>query len=430
MEIKRDFYLNKLLSKKHSGFIKVITGIRRCGKSYLLNEIFCNKLIDEGVDENQIIKFAFDSVDSLELIDESPIVLAKEKRLVDPKKFIDYIASKLNPDKMNYILLDEIQLLDCFESVLNSYLRMNNVDVYVTGSNAKLLAKDIITEFAGRGDEIRMYPLSLKEYMQTTDSDKYQALSEYMLYGGIPLVVLEEDKNEKAKILKSLFSEIYLRDIYLRYKIKNESEMDDLLNMLSSSIGSLTNPQKLKNTFSTVMGSNITANTIRNYIEYLEDSFMISSANRYDIKGKSYISTPKKYYFSDLGLRNSRINFRQFEETHSMENVIFNELCMRGYNVDVGVVPFVDRQESTIKKKQLEIDFVCNLGSKRYYIQSSYSIPDMDKYVAETRGLRKIDDSFKKIIITHDLTPEHYDENGILHLNIYDFLLKDNALEF
>lgn len=430
MEIQRDFYLNKLMSKRHNGLVKIITGIRRCGKTYLLNELFYNKLIDSGVACEQIIRFAFDSADSLDLIGENPIDLAKEKRLVDPKKFMNYISSQLIADKMNYILLDEIQLLDCFESVLNGYLRMKNVDVYVTGSNAKLLSKDIITEFAGRGYEIHMSPLSFKEFMSASNTEKYEALSEYMLYGGIPLVVLEPDSTEKANILRSLFDEIYFKDINLRYNIKNPSELEELVNILSSSIGSLTNPEKLKNTFKTVKGSNITASTIRNYIEYLEDSFLIESAYRYDIKGKSYISTPKKYYFSDLGLRNSRINFRQFEETHSMENVIYNELCMRGYSVDVGVVPITDMQDGRLKKRQLEIDFVCNLGSKRYYIQSAYSIPDEEKYNQETRGFRKIGDSFKKIVITHDFTPMHYDDNGILHLNVYDFLLKENALEY
>lgn len=429
MEIKRDFYLNKLISRKNNGLIKVITGIRRCGKSYLLNTIFYNYLIEQDVDQNHIIRFAFDSADDLYLIGENLIKVEKEKRRIDPEKFMAYIRSKTTDKGMYYLLLDEVQMLDCFESVLNSYLRKDNIDVYVTGSNAKFLSKDIITEFAGRGDEIHMYPLNFSEFMSIYKGDKYEGLSEYMLYGGIPLVVLREGVNDKAAVLKNLFSEIYIRDIYNRNKIRNKGELEDLLNILSSSIGSLTNPEKLKNTFRTVKKSKITSNTVKKYLDCFEDSFLIESAQRYDIRGKAYIETPKKYYFSDLGLRNARIDFRQFEQTHAMENVIYNELRMRGYSVDVGVVTIAEKRNGKVTRKQLEVDFVCNMGSVRYYIQSAYSIPDEEKLIQETRPFRKIDDSFKKIVITRDVVPKHYNEHGILTLNIYDFLLEPSSIE-
>ena len=424
MEIRRDLYLNKLIKRKNNGLIKVVTGIRRCGKSYLLNNLFYNHLIESGVATDHIIRFAFDSADDLYLIGESLIQIEKEKRGVDPEKFMAYIRSQIVDNRMYYLLLDEIQLLDCFETVLNGYLRKDNMDVFVTGSNAKLLSKDIITQFAGRGDEVHMYPLSFAEFMTIYKGDKYAGLEEYMLYGGIPIVVLREDANEKASTLANLFTEIYLRDITQRNRVKNIGELEDLLNILSSSIGLLTNPEKLKNTFKSVKKSKITSQTIKKYIDYFEDSFLIESALRYDIKGKSYIETPKKYYFSDLGLRNARINFRQFEPTHSMENVIYNELKMRGYNVDVGVIATTEKNhEGKVVRKQLEVDFVCNLGSSRYYIQSAYSLPDETKRTQEIRPFRKIDDSFKKIVITKDFVHPYYDDYGILTVNIYDFLL-------
>lgn len=374
-EIRRDFYLDKLIKRKNNGLIKVITGIRRCGKSYLLNNIFFHHLLDNGVDADHIIRFAFDSADDLYLIGESLIQIEKEKRGADPEKFMEYIRSKVIDEGMYYLLLDEVQMLDCFEAVLNGYLRKDNMDIFVTGSNAKLLSKDIATEFAGRGDEI------------------------------------------------------YIQDITKRNRVKNIRELEDLLNILSSAIGSLTNPEKLKNTFKTVKKSKITANTIKKYLDYFEDSFLIESAQRFDIKGKAYIETPKKYYFSDLGLRNARINFRQFEQTYSMENVIYNELRMRGYSVDVGVIPIAEKdKDGKVNRKQLEIDFVCNLGSSRYYIQSAYSLPNEAKRTQEIRPFRKIDDSFKKIIITKDIVQPHYDEYGILTVNIYDFLLDRECL--
>lgn len=430
MEIRRDYYLEKLIKRKNNGLIKVVTGIRRCGKSFLLNNLFYHHLLESGVDTDHIIRFAFDSADDLHLIGESLIQMRKEKRGADPEKFTAYIRTKVADGGMYYLLLDEIQMLDCFEAVLNGYLRKENMDIFVTGSNAKLLSKDIATEFAGRGDEIHMYPLSFSEFMSVYRGDKYTGLSEYMLYGGIPLVVLRDDANDKAAALENLFSEIYIRDICRRNRVRNVGELEDLLNILSSAIGSLTNPEKLKNTFKTAKKSRITSTTIQKYLTFFEDSFLIESAQRYDIRGKAYIETPKKYYFSDLGLRNARINFRQFEQTHSMENVIYNELRMRGYHVDVGVVPIAEKDaEGKAIRKQLEVDFVCNLGSSRYYIQSAYSLPDEAKRAQEIRPFRKIDDSFKKIIITKDIVPPYYDEYGILTLNIYDFLLDPKSIE-
>ena len=398
MEIRRDFYLNKLIKRKNNGMIKVITGIRRCGKSYLLNNLFYHHLLESGVDTDHIIRFAFDSAEDLYMIGESLIQIEKEKRGVDPEKFMAYVRSKVVGEGMYYLLLDEIQMLDCFEAVLNGYLRKDNMDVFVTGSNAKLLSKDIATEFAGRGDEVHMYPLSFAEFMTIYNGDKYMGLSEYMLYGGIPLVVLREGANDKAVVLQNLFNEIYLRDITKRNRVKNIGELEDLLNILSSAIGSPTNPEKLKNTFKTVKKSRITSATIKKYLDYFEDSFLIESAQRYDIKGK--------------------------------ENVIYNELRMRGYGVDVGVIPIAERnQEGKVIRKQLEVDFVCNLGSSRYYIQSAYSLPDEAKRTQEIRPFRKIDDSFKKIVVTKDIVQPHYDEYGILTVNIYDFLLDPQILE-
>lgn len=429
MEIARDYYLNKLIAHKHNGMIKIITGLRRCGKSYLLNTLLYKHLLVEGVEEKHIIRFAFDSADDLALIGENLVQIAKEKRGVNPEKFISYINSITTSDDFYYLLLDEVQLMDCFEPVLNGYLRRNNMDVFVTGSNAKFLSKDIITEFSGRGDEIHMYPLSFAEFMTVYDGDKYSGLAEYMLYGGIPLVVLDKNREEKAMMLQNLFQEIYITDILKCNKIKNVGELEDLLNILSSAIGSLTNPEKLKNTFKSVKNSNITAKTIKKYIDCFEDSFLVDSAKRYDIKGRAYIETPKKYYSSDLGLRNALINFRQCKQTHAMENIIYNELRMRGYNVDVGLVTVNEKDESgKIIRKQLEVDFVCNLVSLRYYIQSAYSLPDEEKRNQEIRPFRKIDDSFKKIIITKDIVIPYYDEYGIFTISIYDFLLNPDIL--
>lgn len=430
MVIKRDYYLNKLISRKGNGLIKIITGIRRCGKSFLLNKIFYDHLIESGVDDEHIIRFAFDNGDDLMEIGENLFDLEKEKRPVDPEKFLKYIRGKLKDESMYYLLLDEVQRLGEFEAVLNGFLYKDNVDVFVTGSNAKFLSKDVITEFAGRGDECRMYPLSFSEFMSIYDGDRYTALAEYMYYGGIPLVVLRKNEEEKSRILENLFTEIYIRDIQKRNRIRNVGELEDTLNVLSSTIGSLTNPDRLKNTFKSVKKSKITSNTIRKYIDCFEDSFLLDSAVRYDIKGRAYISTPVKYYFTDLGLRNARLSFRQVEESHLLENLIFNELKMRGYNVDVGVVVTSGRNSNNrVVRSQLEVDFVCNRAGKTYYIQSAYALPDCGKREAEKRPLLKINDSFKKVIITRDIVKPLYDENGILTMDIFDFLLDPESLD-
>ena len=415
MEINRNRYLNTLLRKRNNGLIKIITGIRRCGKSYLLGTIFKNALIDEGVPENHILHMSLDSFEN--------------EKYLNPKEFYTWATEKITDNKTYYFLLDEIQLMDRFESVLNGLNEKPNVEVYVTGSNAKFLSKDIATEFAGRGDEIHMYPLSFSEFKSVYNGDNQHALQEYMLWGGIPLVVLAAEE-DKAKLLKTLFEETYIRDIILKHKIRNQRELEDLLNILSSSIGSLTNPEKLMNTFRTVKKSKITANTISKYIEYCEDSFLVESAKRYDIKGKAYIETPQKYYFTDLGLRNVRLGFRQNEPTHIMENIIYNELKIRGFEIDIGVVPVIEKNEKAMSvKKQLEIDFICTMGMKKYYIQSAYSLPDSTKREQEIRPFIKSGDSFKKIVITNDITHPVYDDNGILTINFLDFLNNESILE-
>lgn len=416
MEIRRDIYLNKLISKKHNGLIKVVTGMRRCGKSYLLFNLFKEYLVNEGVNENHIIEIAFDSFEN--------------RKYRDPEVLFPYLMEKIADKEMYYVLLDEVQMLDDFESVLNSLGRKKNVDVYVTGSNAKFLSKDIITEFRGRGDEVHMYPLTYSEFMSVYDGDKQEGWRDYVLFGGIPLVLGFETADQKSDFLKSLFEETYISDITGRNNIRNKAELEELLNILSSAIGSLTNPSKLSATFKSVKNKTISKETIIKYIDYLKDSFLIDSAIRYDIKGKKYINTPSKYYFTDLGLRNARLNFRQVEETHAMENVIFNELKVRGYNVDVGVVVMneVDKNGKKIRK-QLEVDFVCNKGSKRFYIQSAYALPDKEKMEQEQRPLVNTGDGFKKIIITKDAVAPLYNDEGILVMSIYDFLLNPDSME-
>ena len=416
MEIRRDIYLNKLISKKHNGLIKVVTGMRRCGKSYLLFNLFKEYLVNEGVNENHIIEIAFDSFEN--------------RKYRDPEVLFPYLMEKIADKEMYYVLLDEVQMLDDFESVLNSLGRKKNVDVYVTGSNAKFLSKDIITEFRGRGDEVHMYPLTYSEFMSVYDGDKQEGWRDYVLFGGIPLVLGFETADQKSDFLKSLFEETYISDIIGRNNIRNKAELEELLNILSSAIGSLTNPSKLSATFKSVKNKTISKETIIKYIDYLKDSFLIDSAIRYDIKGKKYINTPSKYYFTDLGLRNARLNFRQVEETHAMENVIFNELKVRGYNVDVGVVVMneVDKNGKKIRK-QLEVDFVCNKGSKRFYIQSAYALPDKEKMEQEQRPLVNTGDGFKKIIITKDAVAPLYNDEGILVMSIYDFLLNPDSME-
>ena len=416
MEIRRDIYLNKLISKKHNGLIKVVTGMWRCGKSYLLFNLFKEYLVNEGVNENHIIEIAFDSFEN--------------RKYRDPEVLFPYLMEKIADKEMYYVLLDEVQMLDDFESVLNSLGRKKNVDVYVTGSNAKFLSKDIITEFRGRGDEVHMYPLTYSEFMSVYDGDKQEGWRDYVLFGGIPLVLGFETADQKSDFLKSLFEETYISDITGRNNIRNKAELEELLNILSSAIGSLTNPSKLSATFKSVKNKTISKETIIKYIDYLKDSFLIDSAIRYDIKGKKYINTPSKYYFTDLGLRNARLNFRQVEETHAMENIIFNELKVRGYNVDVGVVVMneVDKNGKKIRK-QLEVDFVCNKGSKRFYIQSAYALPDKEKMEQEQRSLVNTGDGFKKIIITKDAVAPLYNDEGILVMSVYDFLLNPDSME-
>lgn len=417
MEIKRNRYLNTLISKKHNGLIKVITGMRRCGKSYLLFTLFKEHLLSDGIDEDHIIEIAFDAFEN--------------KKYRDPDVLYPYLKEQIKDDAMYYVLLDEVQLLGEFESILNSLIRMKNVDVYVTGSNARFLSKDVITEFRGRGDEVHMYPLSFAEFMSVYPGTKQDGWNEYMLYGGIPLVLEFTTPDQKIAFLKSLFEETYISDIVGRHNIRNKAELEELLNILSSAIGSLTNPQKLSATFQTVKKKKISNSTIKRYIDYLCDSFLIDSAIRYDVKGKKYIDTPVKYYFTDMGLRNARLNFRQIEETHSMENIIFNELKMRGFNVDVGVIiQYETNEKGTNIRKQLEIDFVCNQGSKRYYIQSAYAIPDQAKMEQEQRSLMLTGDFFKRIIITKDTPAPYYNESGVLIMSVYDFLLNENSLAF
>ena len=416
MEIKRDRYLNLLISKKHNGLIKVITGMRRCGKSYLLFNLFKDYLISEGIEESHIIEIAFDAYEN--------------KQFRDPDVLYPYLKEQIKDDGMYYVLLDEVQLLGEFEAILNSLTRMKNVDVYVTGSNARFLSKDVITEFRGRGDEVHMYPLSFAEFMSVYPGTKQDGWNEYMLYGGLPLVLSFTTPDQKIAFLKSLFEETYISDIVGRHNIRNKAELEELLNILSSAIGSLTNPEKLAATFRSVKNKKISSNTIKKYIDYLCDSFLIDSAVRYDVKGKKYIDTPVKYYFTDMGLRNARLNFRQLEETHSMENIIFNELKIRGFNVDVGVIMQYDTNEKGNSiRKQLEIDFVCNKGSKRYYIQSAYAIPDQEKMEQEQRSLMLTGDFFKRIIITKDTPAPYYNENGVLIMSVYDFLLNENSLD-
>ena len=416
MEIKRDRYLNLLISKKHNGLIKVITGMRRCGKSYLLFTLFKDYLLSEGIEKSHIIEIAFDAYEN--------------KQYRDPDVLYPYLKEKIKDDGMYYVLLDEVQLLGEFEAILNSLTRMKNVDVYVTGSNARFLSKDVITEFRGRGDEVHMYPLSFAEFMSVYPGTKQDGWNEYMLYGGLPLVLSFTTPDQKIAFLKSLFEETYISDIVGRHNIRNKAELEELLNILSSAIGSLTNPEKLAATFRSVKNKKISSNTIKKYIDYLCDSFLIDSAVRYDVKGKKYIDTPVKYYFTDMGLRNARLNFRQLEETHSMENIIFNELKIRGFNVDVGVIMQYDTNEKGNSiRKQLEIDFVCNKGSKRYYIQSAYAIPDQAKMEQEQRSLMLTGDFFKRIIITKDTPAPYYNENGVLIMSVYDFLLYENSLD-
>lgn len=416
MNINRDKYLNDLINRMHNGMIKVVTGIRRCGKSYLIFTIFKNYLLKQGIDESHIICIELDQ--------------RKDRKYRNPDAILDFIESSIVDDEQYYVLLDEVQLLEEFEEVLNSLLHIKNVDVYVTGSNSKFLSKDVITEFRGRGDEIHIYPLTFKEFMEVYEGDVYHGWAEYVIYGGLPLTVTMKTEEQKINYLTRLFEETYLKDIIERHHIDKTLELEDLVNILASAIGSLTNVPKIEATFKSVMQSNISGNTIRQYIEYLEDAFVINKANRYNVKGRKYIGTPLKYYFEDVGLRNARLGFRQIEETHIMENIVYNELRSRGYSVDVGVVEKrgVNREGKT-ERTYLEIDFIANLGSRRYYIQSAFSMPTEEKRMQERASLINVNDSFKKIILVKDVMNVTRDEYGITTMSIYDFLLKGNSLE-
>ncbi len=415
MEIKRDSYLRKLIDRQHNGLVKVITGIRRSGKSYLLFELFYKYLKEQGVDDSHIIKLALDD--------------RKNKKYRNPDELCDYVHKQIIDDKPYYILLDEVQFVNEFEDVLNSFLHIKNADTYVTGSNAKFLSKDIITEFRGRGDEIHVSPLSFKEFYSVYDGSKEEAWKQYCLYGGLPKVLEYKTDEDKVAYLKNIFEETYLTDIKERHIIRNDAELNELLDILSSSIGSLTNPKKLSDTFKSVKQVSIHADTLNRYLDHLVDAYLIAQSKRYDIKGKKYINTPSKYYFTDMGLRNARLNFRQYEETHIMENIIYNELQIMGFNIDVGVVEYRKDVDGKSVRVQAEVDFVCNKADKRYYIQSAFSIPDREKMLQEQNSLTRINDSFKKIIIVKDAIKTHYNEDGVLILNLFDFLLKENSLE-
>lgn len=416
MEIKRDIYLQKLIDSKHNDMIKIITGLRRCGKSYLLLTIFYNHLKEEGVDDDHIIQ--------VDLEDR------RNKVLRDPDALLEYIDGKMTDSKMYYILLDEIQHVKEFEDVLNSYLKVENADVYVTGSNSKFLSKDVITEFRGRGDEIRVYPLCFREFMSVHSGSREQALEEYMTYGGLPKLVTISNETKKKEYLHNLFEKVYLTDIKERYNIKNDSDLNELINVVASSIGGLINPSKIWNTFQTVKRSKISYNTIKSYLDILQDVFLLEKSTRYDIKGRKYIDTPAKYYFTDIGLRNARINFRQHEVTHLMENLIYNELRVRGLAVDVGIVVVNGKDKNGVsQRRQLEVDFVCNQGSRRIYIQSALRLPTEEKRKQEFRPFRHIDDNFPKFVITEEPIKKYHDDNGVIFMNIYEFLMDEDSLK-
>lgn len=417
MEIKREYYLEQIRIRENNGMIKVITGVRRCGKSYLLFKLFMKELLDRGVKADHIIDIALDGIEN--------------EDLRDPHALFKFVKKKITDEKQYYILLDEIQYVERFPEVLNSLLRMDNVDIYVTGSNSKFLSSDILTEFRGRGDEIRVYPLSFVEYVSAYDGNEEDAWLDYMTFGGLPRVLSMKTDEQKIKYLSDLFKETYLKDIIEHNNLKNSTEMEDLVNILASAIGSLTNPKKLENTFRTVMQSGITDKTIKQYIDYLREAFLIEQAIRYDIKGKKYISTPMKIYFVDPGLRNARLGFRQIEETHLMENIIYNELRRRGYAVDIGLVEIREQDEKSGKRvrKQLEVDFIAYKGNNKYYIQSAFALPDEEKKRQEERPLLNIGDSFKKIVVVGNHIKLKRDDMGITTIGIREFLLKENSLD-
>jgi ATPase len=412
MNIERPIYLQRLIDRRHNGMIKIITGLRRSGKSYLLFTLFCQYLKEQGIDDSQIIKLDLENI--------------YNERYRKPLPLLEYIGQRVTDTREYFILIDEIQLLDRFEEVLNTLLKNPQLDVYVTGSNARFLSKDVVTTFRGRGDELRIHPLSFSEYMSVNPDAPFLEthLNEYMLLGGLPQTVTMPTEQQKKSYLQQLFSNTYLIDIKERYSIRNDDDLEELIDVMASSIGSLTNPQKIANTFRSEKRSTITRDTVKTYLDYMQDAFLIERAVRYDIKGRKYIDTPAKYYFEDLGLRNVRLNFRQTEHTHLMENLIYNELRMRGYSVDVGQVTQNTKNENGIsERKQLEVDFVCNRGQDRIYIQSAYALPSEEKTEQELRSLKQIKDSFQKVVIVGGMQPTFRNDDGILILNIFDFLL-------
>jgi predicted AAA+ superfamily ATPase len=416
MEIKRDSYLKQLIESRQNGFIKVITGIRRCGKSYLLNVLFYHYLLENGVTDDHIIR--------VDLEDRM------NKDLRDPDAMLHYVHDRIKDKELYYIIIDEVQLMDEFVDVLNSFLLIDNADTYVTGSNSHFLSSDIPTEFRGRGETIHVYPLSFSEFFSAKGGDKQDAWREYYTYGGLPLIQSFDTEQKKINYLKDLFETVYLADIIERHNIKNKNEMRELVLILASSVGSPCNPTKLSNTFKSVKNVKIGSQTISNYLTYLLESFLLNKAIRYDIKGKKYINTLSKYYFTDIGLRNAILDMRQQEETHIMENIIYNELISRGYSVDVGMVEIrKPDKDGKWTRNQLEVDFIANLGSKKYYVQSALSIPDREKEIQESRSLTSINDSFKKVIIVKDYIMPRRNEEGILTIGLFDFLLKEDSLD-
>ena len=416
MEIKRDIYLDRLIRREKNGLVKIVTGVRRCGKSYLLFRLFHDHLLDKGVKEDHIIEIALDD--------------RSNKELRDPDAMLNYVKQQIVDKDTYYVILDEVQLLAEFEDVLNSFLHIRNVDVYVTGSNSRFLSSDLVTEFRGRGDEIRIHPLSFREYCSVYQGSVDEAWDDYFTYGGLPLILSRETEEEKAEYLMSLFQKVYLSDIIDRHKVRNQEELDELVDILASAVGSLTNPLKLANTFKTVKKKAISDKTLKKYMDYLMDAFLLSKAVRYDIKGRRYIGSPAKFYFEDVGLRNARLNFRQMEENHIMENIIYNELRIRGYQVDVGLVEQFDKNaKNQTTKKQLEVDFVVSRGSEKYYIQSAFAMNTWDKQEQEERPLNAIGDSFKKIIVVRDSIKLRRNDRGIVTIGIRNFLLDENSLK-
>ncbi len=415
MEIPRNDYLNRLIRKKQNGLIKIITGIRRCGKSYLLFNLFHEYLIRAGVKKDHIIEIALDD--------------RSNKSLRNPDEMLTFVKDQIRDDDLYYIILDEVQLLREFEDVLNSLLHIRNADIYVTGSNSRFLSSEVVTEFRGRGDEIRVHPLSFREFVSAYDGPVDAAWDDYFNYGGLPLILSMNSVEDKVEYLSTLFQKVYLSDIIDRNKIRNKEELDELVDILASSVGSLTNPSKLVRTFKSVKNKIISDKTLKSYLDDLEDAFLINKAKRFDIKGKRYIGSPAKYYFEDIGLRNVRLNFRQVEETHIMENLIYNELRIRGYKVDVGLVEYYETDtEGKRKKKQLEVDFIATKGSEKYYVQSAFAMNNLDKIKQEQRPLTSISDSFKKIIVVGDNIKVRRNEEGIVTIGLQNFLLDEHSL--